>query len=256
MKQLSKPTLSMIIMKEESSMKRTFIALAALFFMVGLATSAMAFSVTVSSGGESFNVGCVECEEGFTIPSQTITFSTGDQVTMSGMATADPSLTYGIAVVDFGAPSVFGFAFSTPIVDLPALTVVSASIVGGLTDFTGDGVKLTAANASGYVQDCSLLGVSPIWSVGDSADFGPGPAGSLYTYGAYNFGPAAGPPGPFISPILTATTTFSMTGGGDVAALTGYCSIDPAPIPLPPTLLLLGSGLLGLAGLRMRQGRV
>jgi hypothetical protein len=232
-------------------MKRTSIALMALLIVLGLTTSAMAFGVTISTGGESFNVSGLQGEDGFVIPEQTISFSGGDQVTISGSASADPVISYGIAVVDLGAPSVFGFLFSIPVLagDLPAMpTVVNSSIVGGLTDFSGDGVSITAINP--HVQDNYLEGGAFTWSVGDSASFGPGPAGSLYAYGPYIFGPAAGPAGPYIGNFVT-TANFSLSGGGDIAALTGFCSINP--VPLPPTLLLLGSGLLGLAGFRLRK---
>jgi hypothetical protein len=232
-------------------MKRTSIALMALLIVLGLTTSAMAFGVTISTGTESFNLSGLQGEDGFVIPEQTISFSGGDQVTISGSASADPVISYGIAVVDFGAPSVFGFLFSIPVGpgDLPAMpTVVNSSIVGGLTDFTGNGVTITAINP--HVQDNYLEGVAFTWSVGDSASFGPGAPGSLYTYGPFAFGPAAGPAGPYTGNFVT-TANFSLSGGGDIAALTGFCSIDP--IPLPPTLLLLGSGLLGLAGFRLRK---
>jgi hypothetical protein len=233
-------------------MKRTSIALMALLMVVGLTTSAMAFGVTISSGGESFYMSYLEGEGGFVIPSQTITLGE-DQVTITGNASADPTISYGLAVTDFGAPSIFAFLFSIPVLagELPALpTVISSSIVGGLTDYSGDGVTITALNTSGLVQDNYLEGVAFTWSVGPTASFGPGSAGSLYTYGAYTFGPAAGPSGPYTG-LFTTTVSFGLSGFGDVAALTGFCSINP--VPLPPTLLLMGSGLLGLVGFRMRK---
>jgi hypothetical protein len=239
------------------SVKRTSIVFMALFIVVGLTTSAMALGVTVSSGGESFNLSYTEGEGNWVIPSQTINFSGGDKVTISGNASADPAIAYGLAVVDFGAPSLFSFTFSIPVNagELPALpTVINSSIVGGLTDFSGDGVSITAANPSGFVQDNYLQGVPFTWSVGSSASFGPGSPGANYAYGPYSFGPSAGPSGPYTG-FFTTTATFSLSGGGDIAALTGYCSINPAPVPLPPSALFLGSGLLGLVGWRrFRKG--
>jgi hypothetical protein len=217
----------------------------------------MAVGVTISSGGESFNLGYLQVEDGFVISEQTINFLEGDKITITGNASADPAISYGIAVTDFGAPSSFAFVFSIAVSagELPAMpTVVNSSIVGGLTDFTGDGVAITATNPSGLIQDNYLQGVAFTWSVGPSASFGPGTPGSLYTYGAYTFGPSAGPSGPYSGAFFTALA-FSLSGGGDIAALTGSCTINPAPIPVPPAVLLLGSGLLGLVGFRrFRKG--
>ncbi|MFA4903536.1 MAG: hypothetical protein WC600_12440 [Desulfobaccales bacterium] len=238
-------------------MKRTSIALIALLMVVGLTTSAMAFGVTISSGGESFDLSYLQSESGFVLSEQTINFSGGDQVIITGNASADPIISYGLAVTDFGAPSTFAFVFSIPVLagELPALpTVVTSSIVGGLTDFTGNGVTITATNLNGLIQDNFLQDVAFTWSVGPTAAFGPGPAGSLYAYGPYTFGPAPGPSGPYTG-IFSTTVSFGLSGGGDVAALTGFCSINPV-VPLPPTLLLLGSGLVGLIGLRVRQRKV
>jgi hypothetical protein len=234
-------------------MKRLSVVFMALFIVVGLTTSAMAFGVTISSGGESFNLGYSQVGDSFVIPEQTINFSGGDKVTITGQASADPTISYGLAVVDIGAPSIFGFSFGIPVGagELPALpTVINSSIVGGLTDFIGDGVAITATNPNGLVQDNYLDGVAFTWSVGPSASFGSGDPGSLYAYGPYIFGPSAGPAGPYTGTFIS-TANFSLSGGGDIAALTGFCSINP--VPLPPTLLLLGSGLVGLIGFRVRK---
>jgi hypothetical protein len=238
-------------------MKRISIALMALFVVVGLTTSAMALGVTISSGGESFDLSYVQGPNGFLIPEQTINFLGGDKVTISSNASADPLISYGLAVNDFGAPSSFAFSFSISVIagELPAMpTVVNSSIVGGLTDYTGDGVSITAINPTGLVQNNNLQGVAFTWSVGPSVSFGPGGQGSLYAYGPYIFGPSAGPSGPYVG-TFTTNVEFSLSGGSDIAVLTGSCSINPAPIPLPPTVLLLGSGLLGLVGFRrFRKG--
>jgi hypothetical protein len=59
------------------------------------------------------------------------------------MLDPDPSIAYGLAVVDFGALSAFGFVFGTPIVPTASPKVVSATLVGGLTDTGGNGVSIS-----------------------------------------------------------------------------------------------------------------
>ncbi len=176
------------------------------------------------------------------------------QVQISGILSPDPSIAYGLAVVDLGAPSVFGFAFATPIVPTGSPNLVDASIVGGLTDFTGDGVSITPTSAfvqsSGVSFPLTNMGVD----VGPGAAFGPGAPGAFYAYGPYAAGPQAGPgPGPWT--FLTATAAFTLSGGGDVAALTGFAQIVEAPVPESGTVFAGGALALGIAGwlLRRRQ---
>jgi hypothetical protein len=197
--------------------------------------------------GETYNL----ASEGFVIPYQLVGDPSQGTVQIAGVADADPAIAYGIAVVDFGAPSTFGFTFSIPIV-LPAMpTIINSSLVGGLTDFTGDGVKISPVAPATLLQDNFLSELPAFtWSVGEEVSYGSGAAGALYPYGPYDFGLASGPLGPF-GGFFTTTLNFAFSGGGDVAALTGYCEITPAPVP--PSMLLFGGGLLGLVGLRLRK---
>ena len=156
-------------------MKRTSIAFMALFIVVGLTTSAMALGVTISSGGESINLSYLQVADRFVIPEQTIYFSGGDRVTITGSASADPLITYSLTVTDFGAPSDFGFTFGIPVLagELPAQpTVVNSSIVGGLTDFTGDGVYITATHPTGLSRTIIWKAlISPgVWDLRPSSD--------------------------------------------------------------------------------------
>lgn len=160
-----------------------------------------------------------------------------------GALNPDPSIAYGLAVVDFGAPSVFGFILGTPIVPTGPGTTVSASIEGAVTDFTGDGVALTLTGS--HLQTSSVgfpltpmgVDVGPAFSAPTSSP------GSLYTYGPYTAGPTAGPSG--LWTFLTVSASFGLSGGGDIAALAGFAQIDTATTTVPDS----GPGLWGLATL-------
>lgn len=164
----------------------------------------------------------------------------------------DPSIAYGLTVTDLGAPSLFGFVFSTPIVPTAAPNTVYASVTGGLTDFTGNGIAITptfgALQRSSVGMPMTNMGVD----VGAAFSSGPGTAGALYTYGSFAAGPTSGPgPGPWT--FLQTTADFGLSGDGDIASLTGFASINVNPVPEPASVLLLGTSLIGLAVVRFRR---
>jgi hypothetical protein len=232
-------------------MKRSLTYLTTLFLVLGLTTGALGFSISVTIDGQAYNL----TGEGYVLPEKTVGDPSTGAVTISGIANADPFITYAIGVVDFGAPSTFGFAFSIPNA-LPAspATTVSSSLVGGLTDTTGNGVSISPVGSATFLMDNYLSDdlTNFVWSVGlKDAHGASGTPGAFYTYGAYTFGPAPGPANPPLTGNFITTLNFTFSGGGDAAALTGFCEINPAPVP--PTLLLLGGGLIGLAGLRLRK---
>lgn len=242
---------------------RTFrIAFAAAVLLAGLwAVPASANDIgrptaAMTSDGQQFNIPLTQLSKGWAIGDQfqndeyfwaieTQEFS----VRLSGMLDPDPSIAYGIAVVDFGLPSVFGFAFLTPIVPTGTPNSVTGSIVGGLTDFTGNGMSLTPTGATAQTSSVALPFTNMGVDVGGPFVAGPGAPGSFYAYGPFAAGPIAGPgPGPWTA--LSATVGFTLSGDSDVAALTGFSSIVPAAIPEPASALLLTLGLVSLAARR------
>ncbi|MBX7168890.1 MAG: PEP-CTERM sorting domain-containing protein [Pirellulales bacterium] len=187
------------------------------------------------------------------------TDETNFQVSGGGLFDPDPSISYGISVIDFGTPTNFGFIFTTPIVPTSAPNLVSASISGGLTDTQGDGVSITPlfADSDGDgIPELQIANVNaPFTNMG--VDVGPAQSngnGSLTTfpYGSFNAGPIPGPgPGPFTE--LNVQLSFQLSGGGDIASLTGIASI--IPVPEPSSLVLAGLGLAGLGLIARRHRR-
>jgi hypothetical protein len=161
----------------------------------------------------------------------------------------DPMISYGISVTDFGAPSVFGFFFSTPIVPVVGPNTVDASIAGALNDFTGNGVSITPTGPLLQSSTVSLPLTSMGVDVGPAAAYGPGAPGAFYTYGAFAAGPIPGPVGAWTT--LSATLGFTLSGGGDIAVLTGFAQI--VPIPEPSSFALLGMGAAALAFVARRR---
>jgi hypothetical protein len=176
---------------------------------------------------------------------------------ISGAGDPDPAISYGLGVTDFGAPSSFSFSFTSPIVPTGPPTAASAYVSGGLNNVSGGGVTITPTlpdsdgDGTPEVQVASVSTGGPFVNLG--VDVGPilpnvGPIGAHFPYppspaSVYSAGPIAGPPGgPFT--LMNVTAAFSLTGGGDSAALTGLASVV---VPEPSTwLLVLGVGFTWL----------
>ena len=156
---------------------------------------------------------------------------------------ADPVLGYGLAVTDFGAPSVFGFSFFTPIVS-DAYTHAATSI----------DILLNGADGTSV----SIAPVAPATKLQTSAAGTPLPGTPL----GIDVGAACSGSGLVVCPGETAETffapttyaglavavAFELSGGGDSAAITGSLTLDKATqqVPEPGTLLLLGAGIVAL----------
>lgn len=230
-------------------MRKLQIIFLTLVLVLGLQAAAQAalllpaLEVRIGEATTSFELS--RTETGWALPKTS--WETGDgSVSISLNADTDPAQVMAIGAINFTpGPLAFVFGVAVPIA-LPGIpTIVNASLVGGLTDSTGNGVSIAPFLTPG-ILDNAVVPPGFTWGTGPAAAFGPGAPGSFYVYGPSAFGPAAGPA--VGAALFSETISFILSGGGDAAALTGFCAINP--IPVPPTLVLMGSGLLGLVGLR------
>jgi len=208
---------------------------------------------TLTVGAETMEYDMVMGPSGWLLPAQTLNVAGVGWLTLqmtTDISPEDPIISWGLTATNLAAvPTAFAFAVPLPIALPNTATVVDSSAVGGMTDLLGDGVAVTPTNASGLLQDNNVTPPNFTWSVGPAVAFGAGKPGALYAYGPFSNGPAAGPV--VGAALFSDAVGFTLSPNGDTASLTGYCSI--VPIPLPPSVLLLGSGLLGLLGLSWRR---
>jgi hypothetical protein len=175
-----------------------------------------------------------------------ITFSRPGEweCTIKGSIDPDPAHDFTNTVTDLGAPSMFTFAVTSPMV--PAIgfpNSVNASLVGGLTDLTSNGVSVAPVAPNTHLL-ISRVG-APLTSMG--VDVGLAESG-IGTYGPYTAGPIPGPgPGPWTT--LDTSLAFTLSGGGDTFVYTLHSEI----VPEPSTFLLAGIGGLVALGYVIRR---
>jgi hypothetical protein len=231
-----------------------------LFLLPGIAEAiAIGASATMTVDGNEYGVTVDQSPDGIygfgTYDSETGEFSGWESpangeysVSITGTLDPDPAIDYGIAVTDLGAPSNFFFLFNTPIIFGAVPNSVNASIVGGLNDTTGNGVSILPtltdddADTVLELQIAELSTGGPFVNMGVDVGLGqvhPGSgSGAFYTYGSYFDGPQPGPVAAWNA--LQVRLGFSLTGGGDIAVLTGHAEIVPEPSSV---VLALGGGL-------------
>ena len=169
----------------------------------------------------------------------------------------DPFLTYGYAVVNnTNFTQTYTATYTSPIV--PGVTLpnfVRATISGGLVDGNGNGVTLGLAPGAGTTQTFSLSNDGGLTFVNAGVDVGSpetefGASGS-FLYGLYGTPTVAGPLGSWTH--MRLETRFTLTGGGDVAAIGGYAEILPIPEPSEIAFMLSGHALAGVIARRRRE---
>jgi len=221
---------------------RGFCGVAVLSTVAGIASADAVATVLID--GQSYEMAAF-CEDGrYGLVPAVYTFGDTIVEALPGPRDASAAMTYGIAVTDFGAPSAFSFSFSMPITLDPGPTIANASLVGGMTDFTGNGVGVSTTGGFLTLQRSYVAGPNTNLGVdvGGNQSYGAGTAGSLYTYGPVASGPVAGGDLSGFA-TLNMDLDFLASGGGDVIVLTGFTEITV--IPAPASLALLGvSGLL------------
>lgn len=184
----------------------------------------------------------------------------------------DPYINYAMAVKNTSAGSlIFNQSVIAPVSPtLSGANLVKASVSGGLTDATGNGVRINPAPRSGIPQDGDgtdelqlfLLSSDGLTWSNAGVDVGlpetEAGAPNSYTYGVYHDGyltPVGGPIGAWNW--MQLRTRFSLTGNDDTAAINGYAFITadtPGPQPVPEAdsyaFLAIGMGLVGLLARR------
>ncbi len=224
-------------------------------FAQGASAAVIAPSLQVSVDGYEYQVPVVRHPDGSDkwIVDNYYMDAGGDHMMINATLDPDPSIAWGISVTDFGAPSSFSFTFTSPIVPTSSPTTVTASLTGGMTDNTGNGISMTPtqANLDGDLfleLQTSATGIGgPTTNMG--VDVGTGfsaPAGlpgALHNYLSQVAGPQLGPSGgPF--DVLSSTFAFLGSGDGDIYSMTGFASIETVPEPGMIGLMMLVAPVL------------
>jgi PEP-CTERM motif len=169
-----------------------------------------------------------------------------------GTMDADPLASYGLTVSNFGTvPLSVILTVVMPFAPLSASTITSG-ITGTLTPGPLDLLGLTM---SPLLADADGDGIAELMTSTDGVsslgvDLGPGvtiPSPLAAVYGPFTGGPVAGPAG---LSALVLSVGLSLTGGGDVADLTGSTIVSA--VPEPATIAILGLGVLATVARRAR----
>ncbi len=177
-------------------------------------------------------------------------------------ANVDPFMTYGLSVKNnTGSTNSYGFVFGESL--LPAISgayTVTSDISGSLVNgVAGSALNLGVTSGSTIqkvvLKESAYLGTySAGVDVGNAYTNAGAPAGSItYSGNGLQSATANGSSGLYTYDSWEFRADFSLTGGKDVATLSGYAEI--APIPEIETYAMFAAGLLGMGMVLRRQAR-
>jgi PEP-CTERM motif len=186
----------------------------------------------------------------------------GAEITVSAFLDPDPSILYAASVIDFGAPSTFGFIFIQPIVATAAPGVATHTHSSSTTGGGGSTAPVTAAAPPGGISvDGDATPEIAVYSLSTNGgttwlnagmDLSPSFVGAAPsdTQGPFNEGPIAGPAGSGSYDAMRVDVNFAMAGGTDAYTFNGEATIN---VPEPSVAALLAVGLGGLFAFGTRR---
>ena len=165
----------------------------------------------------------------------------------------DPIINGVVGVTNLsGSTQQFTLLFTLPIAPaIPGGTVIGGSVQGGATDNNGNGVTISTPTGSAFYS--ALIDGSVVQMLyPDPSSYSAAPFNSTTVPNASFGNPIPSQSGPAALSTIGIQIDFLLTAG-DSASFTSVFVVEPAVVPVPAAAWLLGSALLGLAGLRSRR---